>query len=192
MVHFWTAESEATEPEQKFSEQNLYYNYIANADNGQPKFTVAALIEAMLTDIKRDLPQIKCVVARSDNASSYQNEFVAVLLPILGWSNGIEIITFIQTEAEAGKSLLGAQFARAATKVNAWVRKDHHCTTPSQLIGALISDGGMPDTTAETVEYDRGSLQLLSDQIGRLEKSFAALTTKVNDILYEYERHASI
>ncbi|ETO69048.1 hypothetical protein F444_14268 [Phytophthora nicotianae P1976] len=184
MVHFWTAEPEVTE---KLSEQKLYYNYIANAGDSQPKFAVAALIEAVLTDIKRDLPHIKRIVVRSDNATCYQHAFVAVLLPILGWSNGIEITRFIQTEVESGKSLLGAQFARAATHVNAWVRQDHDCTTPSQLVAALISDGGMPDTTSEAVEYDRGSLQLLSDKVGGMEKSFAALVGKVNDILYEYD-----
>ncbi|GMF11883.1 unnamed protein product [Phytophthora lilii] len=91
------------------------------------------------------------------------------------------------TEVEGGKALLKDQFARAAIKVKAWVRQDHSCTTPGQLVAALISDGGMPDRTAAVVQYDPDSLQRLINQVESMVRSFAAVSAKLNDIAYGYD-----
>ncbi|KAE9012032.1 hypothetical protein PR003_g15180 [Phytophthora rubi] len=186
MAQFWVADVDATAPAEIY-EHKLYYHYVSNPANGQMKYTVAALVEAVLIDIKRDLPHIKRVVIRSENVPAYQNAFVVTLLPLIGFSCGIEVTRFLQSEAEDGKSLLEAQFARATTKVKAWVRQGHCCSTPSEFVAALISDGGIPDTAAEVVEYNGGSLQLLAGRVATMAKSFAALAGRVNDIFYEYD-----
>lgn len=105
----------------------------------------------MLIDIQRDLPHVTQICLQSDNASSYQNAFVAVILPILSSAHGIKITRFVHTETQDGKSLLDAHFARAARKVRVWVQQGLDCVTPSQLVSALIADGGMPNTMAELV-----------------------------------------
>lgn len=183
LIQFWVADPD---DEGRFSEQKVYYNHLSGADNRQDKEAVVGLVEAILLDIKRDLPQIDRVVLQSDNASCYQSAFASVMFPILGIANNITITRFIHSETQDGKSLLDAQFARAWAKVKSWARQGHNCTTPTELVAALISDGGLPNTMAEIIEHDRAALQLLAEQVTAIEKRLNAQTGRTNDTQFEY------
>ncbi|KAE9093249.1 hypothetical protein PF010_g17552 [Phytophthora fragariae] len=165
MVQFWVADVDATAPAEIY-EHKLYYHYVSNPANGQMKYTVAALVEAVLIDIKRDLPHIKRVVIRSENVPAYQNAFVVTLLPLIGVSCGIEVTRFLQSEAEDGKSLLEAQFARAATKVKPGfdraiaARLQASLLQPSfRTVEFLIQQLRLLSTTADHYNFWRAGLR---------------------------------
>ncbi|KAJ8566316.1 hypothetical protein ON010_g6810 [Phytophthora cinnamomi] len=149
------------------------------------KEAVAAFVEAAILAVKRDLPTVTNIIVQLDNASSYQNAFVALVLPIIAIVHCINISGFVHTETQDGKSMLDAHFAQGMRKATAHVQQGNDCYTPRQLVAALTADNGLLNCIAALVEYGRDSTSNLRRHLTKMEKSFSQLTGRVNEMIYD-------
>jgi hypothetical protein len=188
MVRFW--QMEPTDNGDDAVETKLYFDHIAADDNKPDKESVSAFFEAMLLTLQRDTPHVKHLVVQSDNATNYQNPFITMVIPVLGWVHGICVDRFIHSETRDRKSLLDAHFARATGKVKTWVQQGNDCTTPQQLVAALTADGGLPNCVAELVQYNRDMMKTFYDEIAPTLRCFSKFVDRVNDVVYHYPEHA--
>jgi hypothetical protein len=186
LVRYWEYVMVLNGTAYKKMESRLYYDHISSGDNKQDKVAVLSMIEAAIMAIKRDLPHIRRITVQSDNASSYQNASVIIFLPLIGVAHGITVERFLHTETQDGKSMLDAHFGQATRKIWRYVQQGHNCVTPSQLVFALSSDGGLPNCLSELIEYDRAGVEVLLKQSANLEKMFTKIAGRANDIQYEY------
>lgn len=168
LVRFWKIDTDTSGASPR--EEKQYYDHLCSTDNKQNKGAVVSLLEAAMIAIKRDLPVVSELVVQSDNASNYQNTCMILLLPVIGAAHGFWIKRYIHTETQDGKSVLDAHFAQAGRQIGRWIQQGNNCLTPTQLIVAMTSNGGLPNTLAELVEYNRPAITSLLEYIALMEK----------------------
>ncbi|POM58272.1 LOW QUALITY PROTEIN: Hypothetical protein PHPALM_37101 [Phytophthora palmivora] len=175
LVRLWMFDEEVGE----VVETQLYFDHICNGDNKQDKTAVVALYCSFASSRG---PHITRLTFQSDNASSYQNAFVGLMLPILGSAHGFYLSRYVHSDTQDCKSMLDAYFATAARKIKPWIRQGKHCATPAVVVKALTADGGLPHCAAELVERDRMRGTLLYGQVQTLKKSLAKIIDRANDV----------
>lgn len=112
------------------------------------------------------------------------------MLPVLGMAHGIRVERYVHTETQDGKSPLDAHFDQASRKVRRFVQQGNNCVTPSHLVASLTADGGLANSVAELVEYERGHLRQLLTALKPLDTPFHKLTSRANEVLYQYQPDA--
>jgi len=127
---------------------HLYYDFMSMGDTMQDYFMVLSGIEAMLCELKKDLPHITSIVLQSDNAWCYQSTALIYGIVMLNLMCPIKILRFIYTETQDGKCFIDAHFAIAMAHVMQYVSMDNNVITPTQLVQALNSNGGVRNTKA--------------------------------------------
>ncbi|EGZ08090.1 hypothetical protein PHYSODRAFT_339951 [Phytophthora sojae] len=157
LVRYWMYDEDSGEA----VETKHYFDQICNGDNKQDKEATAALVEALLLSLRRDVPHVTRLTFQSDNASNYQNAYLGLMLPILGEVHGYYVMRYVHSDTQDGKSMLDAHFATASRKVKSWVRQ-------------------------ELIEQDRAHGAELSQQVRPLEKSLSKIIDRANDIFYDF------
>lgn len=181
VVRFWAMEaSEDGKP----VEMNVYFDHIT--EQIHDKAAVVALIEAIIVSVKRDLPHMTSIAVQCDNASYLQSSLLAMVLPVLGAANGLQVSRLIYTESSNGKSLLDAHFARAMKKAKSWVQLGNDCTNPQHLVKALAADHGLPNSVTQLVEVDFHSAEEVVRQAAPIETALLKVVGVVNDVVYDY------
>ncbi|OWZ10023.1 hypothetical protein PHMEG_00017191 [Phytophthora megakarya] len=97
-------------------ETKLYFDQICNGDNKHDKEAVVALVEALLLSLQREVPHIKRLTFQSDNASSYQNSYIGLMLPIVGAAHGFTVQRYMHSDTQDGKSMLDPHLSTASRK----------------------------------------------------------------------------
>jgi hypothetical protein len=139
----------------------LFYDHIVSNDTMQDMWSIASLIEAIMMRIRRDLPHVKDIVLVSDNSGCYQSQVLPALLPFLASTVGLQIIFFLHSEVQDGKSIADAHFALSMLHVNRFVKAGQDVTTPAQLVAAQRSCGGLENSAAKLVLVNRSSPGIL-------------------------------
>lgn len=164
----------------------FYLDQICGNDSKQDKFAVVSLLESILIAIKRQHPHIKKIILQSDNAGCYQNVSHFYMIPYLSYVHGIEIVRFIHSETQDGKSVLDAHFARSMQAIYAWCKEGNNCLTPTQAVEALKSYGGLFNSTVELINHDRTRLMELERHFNVLEKELRKRISRTNDVFFSY------
>ena len=148
-------------------EETMYVDNICGSDNSQDAMGVVSLLEAILTSVKRSLPQIKKAIIQSDNAKTYSNAHIPYFIPYLSHSTGVFIESFIHTETADGKGPIDGHFAICMKLVHAYCDTGFNVATPSQLTIALHYMGGSYNTITDLIHHDR-------DRLGEIAKIHAS------------------
>ncbi|EFX76844.1 hypothetical protein DAPPUDRAFT_106758 [Daphnia pulex] len=148
----------------------FYMDHVIENENKQDVTAVFSVLEAILMRLKAILPHLKTVYLQSDNAGCYQNTLMVFILPHLSYVHGVCIRRFIHTETQDGKSVLDAHFARSSQIVDDLSKEGNDVVTPTQLVTALKSYGGLENCVAELISLKSGRLNMLRQACSSLEK----------------------
>ena len=121
--------------------------------NGNKKcaMVVLSMLEAAMTKISDEIPQLKLLHMASDNASNYHRKELMLSIPILNaMSNGVKIQQIVHSETQDGKGGCDSHCAIAKCHIhqNYLLSRDEtteykKVDTPRQLAAAIASNGGI-------------------------------------------------
>ena len=140
--------------------------------------------------LRKVLPHIKRIILQSDNAKCYMSSDLLLAIPILSMVHGIYIVRYIHTETQDGKSLLDAHFATATRWVKEYLKLGNNAATSSQLVGALSSNGGLPNSTVSLIRHNRERLKVLITSLSLLSHRLSSIKKRTNEIVYHYSNSA--
>lgn len=84
-------------------------------------YAVLAIVEMVCRRIQNDMPSIKTVIFRSDNAGNYQKKLIPVAMPFIFRKYGIELHSIIHNESYNGKGPADIHFAIDMKHVDAYI-----------------------------------------------------------------------
>lgn len=166
--------------------QRAHFDDISLSDNKQDSRAVVSILESLLMRVKEKLPQIKFLILQSDNAKCCMSAELALTIPLLSMIHGARATRFIHTETQDGKSLLDARFAPCAKWVREHLKEGHNAVTASQLVTALMPNGGLPNTLVKLARHDRARLERLENFLLALSKRLGPIKKRMSDISHEY------
>ena len=179
---------------------SVYLDQVLEDGNKQDTICVVSLLDAALKQISYNIPSIKSIILQSDNANSYQNNFIICAIALLNASNtvnSVRIISFIHTETQDGKTVLDAHFARCMRFLNhfmkTWKRnKVTRINTPKGLGFALAWNGGMTNVMVQVVRTNREFMSKVQQLFEPILKVMKQYFTRVNQIDFVSESNIDI
>ena len=134
-----------------------YYDMISMGDSVQDYFMVLSGLEVLTKQLQQDFPHVSTLIFQSDNAKCYQTNDLLHGIMELNNSNEttVKIKKVLHTETQDGKCSIDAHFAIAMAHVTRFVNMGHNVVTPSQLVSALNSNGGLGNTKPLLYTVDR-------------------------------------
>ena len=174
--------------------------------NKQDGVSVLALTEAFLEFVSKEFPTVTEIGSlQMDNAGAYHTKELVIGIAILNFKmiskGGPVIRRIIHTETQEGKTLLDAHFAHATFHVIRYLKRtcrkteSENCTknatTPSELVTALLSNGGMSNCAVQLDNIQRGTsenpetLDLLLEKIKNVSAKLQLYFTRANEIVYD-------
>ncbi|XP_052097306.1 uncharacterized protein LOC127732267 [Mytilus californianus] len=118
----------------------------------QDWYTVSALLEHTLQTIKSQLPNIKTVFLRSDNAGCYHCGNLWFSIPFISERTGVYIRRYDFSEAQSGKSYCDAKIAHMRGKIRQCVSNGKNVVCASDMKSAIDDYGGVSGCQAAHVE----------------------------------------
>ncbi|CAG2252655.1 unnamed protein product [Mytilus edulis] len=122
----------------------------------QDWYTVSALLEHTLQTIKSQLPNIKTVFLRSDNAGCYHCGNLWFSIPFISertvFSEGVYIKRYDFSEAQSGKSYCNAKIAHKRGKSDSAFQMEKNVVCASDINSAIDDYGGVSGWQAAHVE----------------------------------------
>lgn len=166
---------------------------IASEGCKQDVYSVFASLEAALMSIVIDLPFIKHLSLQSDNATSYQNNFLILAIFYLNHifkKYGLRIIQFIHTETQDGKSLLDADFATAARFLRNFLKnlrnnKIVKIFSGADLAEALSAGRGMINSIVQKLLFRSEKLDEFKDAAEDMMGNMSQYFSRVNHIYFK-------
>ncbi|CAB4012091.1 Transposon Tf2-6 poly [Paramuricea clavata] len=144
-------------PDEDFEVKTFFHLF----DNcTQDWFSVASIIEDILSNLKESYPEISEAFLRSDNAGCYH--CAPLMLSILGLSKrtGIEIRRYDVSDAQSGKQICDRRIACAKSHIRRFLNEGNNINTASDMKKALDSYGGVKGCRASVVSIDRTKQQI--------------------------------
>lgn len=123
---------------------------------------VVSIIEAVFRKISRTSHTIKELTISTENATTFKNSFIYVLVSWITRKYGMKIRKILHTEVQSGKCVAGAIFA-------VHMRHCHSCVaetawdivTSKELVVSLRYNGGTVNSISELIEIDRTAEEIL-------------------------------
>uniref|UniRef100_A0A8W8MNA2 Uncharacterized protein n=1 Tax=Magallana gigas TaxID=29159 RepID=A0A8W8MNA2_MAGGI len=109
----------------------------------QDWFTVSSLLENSLDTIKKQMPFIKEVMLRSDNAGCYHCGQLWFSLLQISQRTGISITEYCYSEPQAGKSYCDSTIAHMRMKMKSYAASGHNILTAADMKHALDAGSGV-------------------------------------------------
>ena len=109
----------------------------------QDWFSVASVVEHVLSVIKMEDPSITKFFQRSDNAGCYHNTELLLNLKAMGERHGVEFKRYDFSDAQSGKDVCNRRIASIKTHMRGWVNEGHDITTAEEMKIALESHEGV-------------------------------------------------
>lgn len=91
---------------------HMYYDLMSTGDTTQDYFMVLSGLEAVLNDLKKELPHVTKVVIQSGNARCYQSSSLLYRIVMLNLTSPIKVVRFIHTETQDRKCSIYPHFRR--------------------------------------------------------------------------------
>ena len=144
----------ATGKEQKLS--MFFIDTVVQNDSTHDVISTIGTVESIVMRICKELPLCKRLWFFSDNAKTYQNDLLPVMLPQICLNFGIKLVSFLHPEAQNSKNMVDGHFAVAKRHIVRFVQETtHDVITPIDVVEALTYDEGIKDTATDFVFIDR-------------------------------------
>ena len=159
----------------------VYIDQIMNDSNVQDSATVCGMLEIGIEAIIKELPFIKEAVLVSDNASSYQNHIVTMMVGMFNnkFYDQFFISAIVHSETQYGKTLLDAHFATTNRHLINFMKtwRQNRVTkinSPRGLAWALSFNNGVKNSMIQLVNFNR-------QRLDEILKIFQSATTKCSE-----------
>ncbi|CAB3989976.1 hypothetical protein AC249_AIPGENE26556 [Paramuricea clavata] len=126
----------------------------------QDWFSVAWIIENVLSNLKESYPEISEAFLRSDNAACYHCDPLMLSIPGISKRTGIEIRRYNFSDAQSGKDICDRRIACAKSHIRRFLNERNNITTASDMKKALDSYGGVKGYRTFVVSIDRTKQQI--------------------------------
>jgi len=143
----------------------IYIDQIMNDSNVQDSGTVVGMLEVGFEAIVKELSFIKQATLVSDNASSYQNHLITIMVGLLNqkFINQLFISAIVHSETQYRKTLLDAHFATTNRHLVNFMKtwQENRVTkinSPRGLAWALSFNKGVKNSMIQLVNFDRKKL----------------------------------
>lgn len=127
----------------------------------QDWFSVASIIEDVLSNLKEIYPQVTEAFLRCDNAGCYHCAPLMLAIPGISKRTGIEIRRYDFSDAQAGKYICDRRIACAKSHIRRFLNEGNNINTASDMKKALDSYGGVKGCRASVVSIDTTKQQIL-------------------------------
>ena len=108
----------------------------------QDWFSVASIVEHVLSVIRMEDPSITKFFLRSDNAGCYHNTELLLSLKAMGERHGVEFKRYDFSDPQSGKDVCDRRIASMKTHMRRWVNEGHDITTAEEMKIAVESHSG--------------------------------------------------
>ncbi|KAI9914195.1 hypothetical protein PsorP6_005904 [Peronosclerospora sorghi] len=156
VLHFTYEQAEREE----VTDNKVYFDQISEGDNKQDRASVISMTEAMILRLKKELSHCFSLIT----PPATRNTLLPLILPFLIIVHKKEIVRFIHTETQDGKSVLDTHFSRSMRVLRSWVKEGNNCVTPTQAVVGLKSHSGYRTGLWGVVEHNRERLSGLVKQ----------------------------
>ena len=123
----------------------------------QDWFSVASIVEHVLSIIKMEDPSITKFFLRSDNAGCYHNTELLLSLKAIGERYGVEFKRYDFSDPQSGKDVCDRRIASMETHMRRWVNEGYDITTAEEMKIALESHEGVRRCRFAVVEIDKST-----------------------------------
>ena len=123
----------------------------------QDWFSVASIVEHVLSVIRMEDPSITKFFLRSDNAGCYHNTELLLSLKAMGERHGVEFKRYDFSDPQSGKDVCDRRIASMKTHMRRWVNEGHDITTAEEMKIALESHEGVRGCRFAVVEIDKST-----------------------------------
>ncbi len=167
--------------------KHIHFDHICRNDTDQKAATVASILELVARKTVIELPNVKKIIIRSDNARNYNNKLIPVIAPFIFLHYGIRLERFVHSETQDGKGPSDVHFATALRYVDKYIESlKRDVVTPKDLCDAINHGYGLRGTVAELYDVDLKSPKLKVWIEGMKQGGSLAQIGRVNDIVYVY------
>jgi hypothetical protein len=173
--------------------RHVTLSQILENENKQDGLTVLSHVEALMKKVSDELPFLKYIVIKSDNAGCYHKKELLLAIPLLNAeSTEVKIRRIIHSETQDGKTgvcdgygaTAGRHCKRALKRRGEQTEYNKICT-PKELAQALASNGGLRNSGVQLVGTDR--TERLAEIVERFKscvENIAEYFARANDITY--------
>ena len=160
-----------------------YFDTVIEGDAAQDIGMTMSIIEDVLLRMRGELPDyVQKLIFQSDNARTYQNLLLPLLLPAMARAAGFTLLRILHTETQDGKSMADAHFQKVALQLQKyvdemerWDEDAHKVCTANQIADALCSDEGLPATDISVLRLDRERLGELEERRAHISRAASLL-----------------
>jgi hypothetical protein len=170
-----------------------YIDTVVEGDAAQDIGAALSIIEEALVRMRSLLPDyVTGFIFQSDNARTYQNLCLPLLLPEMGERAGLRCHRILHTETQDGKSIVDAHFQKVNRQIEKYIASEGgwetyvvKACTADQICTAISSDDGIPGTNLVVLRLDREKCQEIEDQRDAIASTTAlVLPGMILDIRY--------
>ena len=141
--------------EKEYVTKSINLDQVCKNTSNQTAMQVCTMGECVCRQIRKELPNVKRVVIRSDNAGTYRNNLIPVVLPFIFRKYGIQLDSILYSETQDGKGSADIHFATANRYVDDYIDSEAlDAVTPADLVHALNHGRGLIGTIAELYEVN--------------------------------------
>ena len=148
-----------------------YFDTVIEGDATQDIGAVLSIVEDVLLRMRRVLPDyVRNLTFQSDNARTYQNLCLPLMLPELMEAAGFVCVRILHSETQDGKCIVDAHFQHVNRQikkfidgVGGWDSPEVKACTAMQIAAAITDDEGIGGTDIAVLRLDRARLAEFED-----------------------------
>lgn len=124
----------------------------------QDWFSIASILEDVLTEIKKTNPSILEAFLRSDNAGCYHCAQLILAIPGISKRSGINVKRYDFSDPQAGKDVCDRKIAPMKSQMKRFVNEGHDIVSAADMKSALDSYGGVKGLYVTEVVIETGNM----------------------------------
>lgn len=146
---------------------------------------VASILDAIIAQITKQLPEVAELCFISDNARNYQNDLLPFIVPMICRTYEVDLYSILHPDACCGKSCVDGHFAVSWIYVKRYIEETQiDVNTPKDLMDALIYDGGVRNTVVESIKVKHDN-ETVADFLTARESGLMSRLGSPTEIHYE-------
>ncbi|KAI8493831.1 hypothetical protein Bbelb_281780 [Branchiostoma belcheri] len=120
----------------------------------QDSNAVVSVLEHTVQQLKAELPALKSVYVRSDNAGCYHNTLILQAAKHISEATGVTIRRVDYCDPQGGKGSCDRKAATVKSHIKSWINEGHNVETADEFKTAVESHGGIPGVKVFLCEVD--------------------------------------
>ena len=140
----------------------------------------------VLLQIKKDLPNLKFLYQRSDNAGCYSGNSVAEIMYNICKNAGITLKRYDNNEPQMGKDQADQESAVAKCYTNSYIHAGHNLLLGEDVKKGIMYLGGPEDTKVSVVEIDSTKASMTESIIKNIQSYHSISFEKKGMTFHQY------